>query len=312
MVLLAGCASSSVPAPSTPPGPALTANEDLYELPIVADINGLIVVRLEFDGQPRSFLLDTGAGANFVDPDVVGKLPKISRSPKEDQVIANAQSRSRQEAYRWDFALGAFRFVDQLTFSQRNHRFDRVTDGLNCCDGILGLPFLRAYPLEIDRDRKIVSLHRRTPTLVAPEWATAEVLVKNVIAIECRSSLGPKLGVRLDTGSEVPLILQPPFIARHRIPQKLDQAKVVLHGHPMIELGQMTCGNTIGPAEMDGLVYLGKDGALAHTFADGNLGGAILGRRYLIDAAGNKVYVWRQGIPASTRIPGLTPLRVEF
>lgn len=314
-LLLQSCASSNEkPAASepTPAGPALVSTAERHELPIIADINGLIVVRAEFGGKPLNLLVDTGAGANFIDPDVIAGLPKISRSPKEDQVIANAQSRSRQPAYRWDYELGGFKFVDQLAFSQRNHRFDTVNDGINCCDGILGIPFIRAFPLEIDRDRKIVTIHRATPSLEKEAWATAEVLVKSVIAMECESSLGPKLGVRLDTGSEVPMILQPPFTARHQIPRKLDQAKVVLRGHPMIELGKITCGKTVGPVEMDGLVYMGKDGALAHTFADGNLGGSILGRRYVIDAAGNKIFVFKGGMPETTRLPGVTPIRIGF
>lgn len=293
-------------------GPALVSSAEKLELPIVADINGLIIVRVDLDGKAMKVLIDTGASANFVDPELVEKLPRISRSPKEDQVVANAQSRARNPAYRWNLKLGEFGFDDLLTFAQRNHRFDIVNDGIECCDGILGLPFIRSYPLEVDRDRKIVTIHRAPPATPAAEWLAADVLVKTVIAMECKSSLGPGLGVRLDTGSEVPLILQPPFTARHQLPKKLDQAKVVLRGHPMIELGQMTCGKELGPTVMDGLVYMGKDGALAHTFADGNLGGAILGRRYLIHAAGNKIYVSKAGFPESTRLKGVYPHRVKF
>lgn len=296
---------------SLPMGFAANADEG-ESLPIVADVNSLIITEIELGGVKHRFLLDTGAGANFLSPDLIkqGEGRWLKRREKDDQTIANATEKVQSRAYTMDLKVGRLDFGSLLAFEQDTRRFTLAQDGIDCCSGILGIEFLKKFPVEIDRARKRILLKTSVPE-ASEEWAKMPVSSPNgrVVLLQCKSSLGPETLMRLDTGSEAPLIIQKRFIDRYsiveRVAAKSDAKK--FNGLPLISFGAIQCAEKMEPVSIDALAYIGPSGALTHAFVDGNIGGAFLGSRYVLALAQNAIYIHRASQIKDVRMKDLGP-----
>lgn len=277
-------------------------------------MNGLIIVDLTAAPEKNLFLLDTGGGAHFLDPSYIEGNKSLVRAEEQDQFIALATRRERSEAYLWDFSIGPFQMGQSLAFKSDTRRFKKDLDGLTCCSGILGIELFKKWPIEIQRDQKRVFINAKTPSAQDLNWEAwpIQLVEDRTIVLKCRTSKGAAMDLRLDTGSEVPLILQPRFVSNYKISEKLkDQGVFVEKNKPyFVDLGGISCGMSRKASLIDGLVYMTDTGALTHEFIDGNLGNALLGRRYIIDVPHRKIWVHTASLPTTLKLGGITSYEV--
>ncbi|MBL7058808.1 hypothetical protein ISS03_05795 [Patescibacteria group bacterium] len=185
-------------------------------------------------------------------------------------------------------------FLDMLSYQSNTRRFSQKLDGIDCCDGILGTPFLKKYPFLFERGKKIISIKGN----VAKSFIDIPITIKgkDVIFLDCQMAGGNQFNFRLDTGSEAPLILQPPAIKKHFVREKLSLKGYDGKGPAQLVFTKLSCGKSHQVA-INALYVPIKSGALAHTFAHGNIGPYLLGQSYYIDFKNKLLKVDPRGLP---------------
>ncbi|MDD0851491.1 retropepsin-like aspartic protease [Halobacteriovorax sp. GB3] len=252
------------------------------QLPIVKSIGGLIITKIELAGKDHLFLLDTGSNANFINPALKSELLKsghITTDTKLDTVVNTFSKKIALKGHRLNLKLKNLTYNKMPTYFMDNNRFTKAKDGIDCCSGILGIDFLKKYPIEFDLKNKVVKIKTKFNAPKQWERLSFDVIGKNVLKISCM--IGKRnVDFRFDSGSEAPLIFHTNFSNTHRIAQK-----AYLAGHELgplfVNLGEIRCGNIKFTA--DSYAYLGSSGALSHSFIDGNMGPSLLGEHYVFD-----------------------------
>ncbi len=259
-------------------------------LPIIESINSLIIVQLQIEGNNYKFLLDTGSNKNFLDPSFVRKLKKnIVRKKKLDKKVTQFNKKVDTKGYEFSFDIDDFKYHDMESYELDTKRFNKLKDGIDCCDGILGVDFFKKYYTKVDDVTNVVTISKALPKEVKNWYQIPfEIVGNNIIEVDCKSSLGGDLNLRVDSGAEFPLILQTAFSKKKFIREKILKSSNLSKVYT-VGLGTLSCGDLNVLA--NGFVYTKNSGALAHSFVDGNLGAIILGRQYLFDFEKKIIYI---------------------
>lgn len=252
-------------------------------IPIKHQLNGLVVIELKLHPElpPYNFLLDTGSNVNFLNPDVARALSEKNVFLFNERLNTNVttfNSVIKSLGGTLNFNLQKLSFTEMPTNIMQNKRFQKELDGFDCCDGILGAPFLKKYPFLIDLEKNLFTLKANKSTDLKYSLKF-ELKGKDVIVLKCEKekNLFP---LRLDTGSEVPLTFHSSFVRDNRIFEKIYEANSVF-APSFVEVKKAFCGKL--ELETEAYLYTGKSGALAHEEVAGNLGPKVLGKKYLID-----------------------------
>lgn len=255
-----------------------------FKIPIIKEISGLIIMEISIGGRPHKFVLDTGSNANFIDPTVVEEFEKaknLIRKEDLDREVNTFNGRVKAKGYELNFYLGKFQFSKMATYAMNSKRFDKKNDGIDCCSGILGTPFIMEHALLVDTKKKNVSVF--DPKSKEAKSLTGklpfEIVGNNIIKVSC-SVAGKPLVLRLDSGSEAPLVYHSDFTNNNSLLEKAT-LKGYHKGALFVDLGALECQGL--KFNIDGFVYRGFGGALSHAYFDGNLGAQLLGKKYVID-----------------------------
>ncbi len=271
------------------------------ELPIIKAVGPLVITQLKIDGKDYKFLLDTGSNANFIEPSSGKNFRKIlTRKPEKDTYVNTFAGKQKSEAYTIDLKLGDFLYKDMLSYAMSTNKFNEEQDGINCCDGILGIDFLKKYPVEVNIKNKVITIHKEFK--LKGKWKRLPIIMKgkNVITFEC-SLDNHKFSFRLDSGSEVPVIFH-----THEVDKLLLREQMFSQGYhggglPFFNLNNLKCGELVIP-KLSSTYFYGSKGALSHKFIDGNVGAHLLGDRYILDLKNNAI--WVRNKPLDFKVPG--------
>lgn len=252
-----------------------------FELPIEKEVSGLVILKLKLGKKDHRFVLDTGSNANFIDPSVVDELTQagvLNRKADLDREVNTFNSRVKALGYEMSFDVGKVKFDSMATYAMNSKRFDIKNDGIDCCSGILGTPFIQKNALFVDlKNKKVTSVPKKLKGLDLK--LPFEVVGNNIIKISC-SVAGRPLVLRLDSGSEAPLVYHSDFTMNNSLLEKAT-LKGYHKGPLFVDLGMIECNGV--QFNTDGFVYRGTSGALTHSYFDGNLGPQVLGQKYIIN-----------------------------
>lgn len=250
-------------------------------LPIFRQISNLVIVELKIADRPYRFLLDTGSNVNFIDPDVVETLTKekaLTLDATLNSDVSTFNQKLTSLGARLTLKIADLNFENMPTNIMANKRFNQAQDGVDCCDGILGAPFLKQYPIRYDLTKNLLTFSPVSQKEFKYQLPF-EIRGLNVLVLNCNNSKVP-FNLRLDTGSEIPLTFHTYFVKEHRFFEKIYEVNNMF-APSFLNLKKTICG----PLEFDTEVYLytGQTGALAHREVAGNLGPKVLGDDYIID-----------------------------
>lgn len=295
------------------------AGRESIELPLVMLSNGnfpgLPCVECTFAGEQRLFLLDTGFNGVAVDPGLAKELDLEQRGTDVQAGIGGIGRVPLFRAPALEFA-GA-RFSAPLFYGLDLTGFSR-SRGRKLA-GILGGQFIGVCVLTIDYGRHMVRIADRE-TFAAPEGVPSTKLDFFVGQPEVWASLdgGRRTRFLLDTGAEICLILNEPFVARHELvadAERLCESKVlglngVVVSHSAsfanVAIGDITFTNvpTVLLGAAKGL-SLGGDARRA-----GIIGTAMLRGRSVTFDYRNRVVYW--DTPAEARPGQVTGITTDW
>lgn len=258
------------------------------ELEIKKNIGPLIIVKI---GELQ-FLLDSGSNANFINSSSLDKFKSfIARDVANDKFVNTFSGKTKTEAYKMSLDLGEIKLVDMESYVMNTLKFTEADDGIECCDGILGMPFLKKNKVEVDIGAKKVIIHKNLKTVKNISKLSKlkfNLLGKDTIVIDC--ALGNhKQRLRLDTGSEVPFIFHRHAVEKMYLREQLFDQSFSGLNLPFFKLSNFTCSKS----KFDSIVatyFYGMTGALVHEGVEANVGGYILGERYILDIANSNIY----------------------
>ena len=266
-------------------------------LPIKHQINSLVIIEIKLHEElpPYLFLLDTGSNVNFINPDVAKNLSDKKIFTFKEELNTNVttfNSVIKSLGGTLNFNFQGLTFNEMPTNIMQNKRFQKDLDGFDCCDGILGAPFLKKYPTLIDLEKNILTLN---PQKINDLKNTLKFELKgrDVIVLSCEKDK-TKFPLRLDTGSEMPLTFHSHFVRDQRIFEKIYEMNNVF-APSFIQLKKAFCGSL--ELETEAYLYTGKSGALTHEEISGNLGPKVLGNKYLIDYNKRTIYFREKKTP---------------
>lgn len=279
-------------------------------LPIKHELNSLIIIELNLhqDLPPYKFLLDTGSNVNFLNPDIARAMSEKKIFTFKDELNTNVTTYNsviKSLGGTLNFTLQNLNFNDMTTNVMQNKRFQKELDGFDCCDGILGAPFLKKYPFLIDLEKNQFVLNANKSSDLK-NILTFEIKGKDVIVLKCEKD-GTNFSLRLDTGSEMPLTFHSNFVRDNRIYEKIYEANSVF-APSFVEFKKAFCGKL--ELETEAYLYTGKSGALSHEAIDGNLGPRILGKKYLINYEKNTIAILNS--KTTIDLMGVMGINIDF
>jgi hypothetical protein len=271
------------------------------ELPIIKAVGALIITKVKIADKDYKFLIDTGSNANFIHPSAGKDLRKLmQRVPEKDTFVNTFGGRQKSEAYKFSFHIDGLKFTDMLSYAMNTKKFNEVQDGVDCCDGILGMDFLKKYPIEIDIKKKKIRVFSKKRTYDGWKRLPIEIKGKNVITFKC-SVNGDSFNFRLDSGNEVPVIFHTHMVDQLMLREQMFSQGYQGGGLPFFDLNNVNCGG-VKAKSLIGTYFYGSKGALAHKFVDGNVGAHILGSRYILDLKNENI--WVKTAPLKFNFPG--------
>ncbi|EQC45646.1 retropepsin-like aspartic protease [Bacteriovorax sp. Seq25_V] len=252
------------------------------EIKITKNIGPLVIVRI--DG--LDYLLDTGSNANFIDSSSLEALStKLKRKPELDKFVNTFAGKSKSEGYELSLQVEDFKFGDMETYVMDTQKFNEKLDGINCCAGILGMPFLKKYPLEVNIIEKKVTFSKKLPVTKDLQKFKINIVGKDTITFKCDKFL-----YRLDTGSEVPVIFHRHIVDKYYLREQMYEQGFSGSGLPFFEVPNLSCSG-IKLENIIGTYFYGSSGALTHTEVAGNVGGFILGEHYILNLSKKELYI---------------------
>ncbi len=287
----------------------LFANTPLVQ-PIKHQLNGLVVIELKLhsDLPAYLFLLDTGSNVNFLNPDVARQLNDKNLFQFKEELNSNVTTYNsviKSLGGTLSFNLDKFNFSQMPTNIMQNKRFQKELDGFDCCDGILGAPFLKQYPFLIDLDKNTFTLDVKKNKDLKYSLKF-DLKGKDVIVIKCDQNKN-HFSLRLDTGSEMPLTFHSNFVQKNRIFEKIYEINNVF-APSFVQFNKAFCGKL--EIETEAYLYTGKTGALSHEDIAGNIGPKVLGQKYLIDYNAKKIYFAESKTPID--LSGVLGIKVDL
>jgi len=252
------------------------------ELKITKNIGPLVIV--ELDG--LNYLLDTGSNANFIDSSSIAKLQEnLKRRPELDKFVNTFAGRAKSEGYDLSIKIGDLDFSGMETYVMDTQKFSEKLDGINCCAGILGMPFLKKYPIEVDIAQKKVILHKKLTKSPELKKFMVDIVGKDTIVFKCDNFL-----YRLDSGSEVPAIFHRHIVDKYYLREQMFEQGFSGSGLPFFEVPNFKCGG-LEFKNILGTYFYGSSGALTHEEVAGNVGGYILGNKYILNLKKKEIYI---------------------
>jgi hypothetical protein len=273
------------------------------ELPIVKAVGSLIITKLEIGGKEYKFLLDTGSNANFIEPSSGRSLRKfMERQPEQDTFVNTFGGKQKSEAYNLSLNIKGLKYSNMLSYAMGTSKFSKEQDGIDCCDGILGIDFIKKYPVEVDIKNKVIRIHKDFTLKGKWKRLPIEMKGKNIITFKC-SANGDKFNFRLDSGNEVPVIFH-----THKVDSLLLREQMFSQGYhgnglPFFYLKDLKCGE-VKASKLLSTYFYGSKGALTHKFVDGNVGSHLLSDHYILDL--NNKSVWVRNKALDFKFPGKT------
>lgn len=269
-------------------------------IPIEKAIGSLVIAKIKIAEKEFKFLIDSGSNANFIDPSALNelkeKLPKLERDKSKDTFVNTFGGKQKSEAYKMDLKIGEFQFKDMPAFVMNTTKFSEKADGIKCCDGILGIDFIKNFPFEVNIKKKVITIHEKPK--VKKGWKKLPINMegKNVITFTCRIDGSEKLKVRLDSGSEAPLIFHQSAVDKFLLREMIFNQGFEGKGLPFVNIKSLKCGE-IDTKNLVSTYFYGSSGALTHKEVDGNLGSHLLGSHYLFDLKNKTIYSKGDTIP---------------
>lgn len=276
-------------------------------LPILRNISSLVIVEIKISDKPYKFLLDTGSNVNFIDPDVVEELKKANALEMDSTLntdVSTFNQKITSLGAKLSLKINDLSFNQMPTNIMKNKRFNTVQDGLDCCDGILGSPFLKQYPLKYDLIKNAITFSPAS-TQGFQYQLPFEIRGRDVLVLNCSNSK-VSFPLRLDTGSEIPLTFHTHFVKENRFFEKIYEINNMF-APSFLNLKKTICG----PLEFstEAYLYTGQSGALAHREVAGNLGPKVLGDEYIIDY--QKKIIWLKNNKQSIDLEGVLGAEVD-
>lgn len=266
-----------------------------FTLPITHQLNGLIVIELKLHSELPTyrFLLDTGSNVNFLNPEVAKSLNEKNIFQFQEALNTNVttynsviKSLGGTLSIKLDNGNQKLDFIEMPTNIMQNNRFQKQDDGFDCCDGILGAPFLKKYPWLVDLEKNIFTFNPTKSTDL--KYSVPFTLEgRDVIVLTCSDKNKNVLTLRLDSGSEMPLTIHSNFVRDQRLFEKIFEMNFMF-APSFVEIKSINCHDF--NLETEAYLYTGRSGALAHREVTGNLGPKVLGPKYLVDY--NKKMIW--------------------
>lgn len=262
------------------------------ELPIIKSVGSLVITQVKIGEKDYQFLLDTGSNANFLSAETVKSLGKtLERAPEKDTFVNTFGGRQKSEAYKLTLKLGGFEFPKMLSYVMNTKKFNEDQDGINCCDGILGIDFLKDNFVQVNLAQKKITISNTFKKKNLKGWKRIPIKMvgKNIISFKCEAG-GSSFNFRLDSGNEIPIIFH-----THKVDDLLLREQMFSQGYqgaglPFFHVENLKCGEVKTPKVLSTYFY-GAKGALTHKFVDGNVGSHILGKNYILDLKNGAIWV---------------------
>lgn len=281
-----------------------SVNAKSFVLKIVKNVGPLIIVELPIAESQTLFLLDTGSNATFIDPNSLKKFNGMLKRDKSlDKDVNTFSGKKKSEGYRLSFSLDTFAFDDLETYAMKTDKFKKKEDGIKCCDGILGMNFLKKYFLEVNVKEKKVTLLDSLKVDKSFKKLKIEIKGKDTIVVSCKIEDQKNL-MRLDSGNEVPIVFQREGVRTLRIRESLHQAGYSGRGLPFFKLDELSCGKH-SFKKVSATYFNTQIGALSHSAVTANMGSHILGDHYILDIENRQIYFKDQSKMISPSIKGL-------
>ena len=174
----------------------------IADLPVTMSA-GHILVPVQVDGSERLFILDTGAYATSVTPELANAL-RLSKTPEWTSFIGIGGAARTQNVEVKDLVIGGFHFRGTELSTVPLSR-PAVSEAQAA--GLLGAPFLSAFDLEVDLPHHRVALYGSRHCADgflpwAPPYSTLSANVTSQGHVIVTATLdGKPLSATLDTGA---------------------------------------------------------------------------------------------------------------
>ena len=173
------------------------------------------------------FLVDSGAAASTLSPDWLlsqGINPALVEIPdgRVQRVAWSGGSGLAKRAQAFQVSLAGYPLPLNEFLLMKSDLFEPPNYPANCCDGILGVDFLRKFAVQLTPQPPFeLQLYERKDFNPGQTWKSAEVFITPHGELEsqsCKLEAGGKeiIGARWDTGSEFPIEVHLPWISQAR------------------------------------------------------------------------------------------------
>ncbi len=281
------------------------------QIPILKTFNGINIVTLNLAGKDFTFILDTGSNVNFIDPEHMEYLTRnnlFTLDEKLDSKVNTFNSSVNSKGGILKFKLNDLDFAPMITNLMPNKRFTEKLDGVNCCDGILGAPFLKQYPTLYDLNKKIITINPTAKTIAdLKEKISFAIVGRDAIILDCKED-EKNYKLRLDTGSEIPLTFHTDFVQSERLFEKVYN-KNKMFAPSFVKVDRSVCAKKL-KLNLEAYLYTGDAGALSYKEVAGNLGAAALGSEYLIDYKKSVIALKSANNPID--LEGIVPVEINL
>lgn len=272
----------------------LVINAHGLELAIKKNIGPLIIVEID----KLLFLIDSGSNANFINSNSIDKFKSfIERDPSKDKFVNTFAGKTKSESYKMNLSIGDLKYDSMESYVMSTAKFSEAEDGIDCCDGILGMPFVSKYVTEIDIKNKKVLIHKNLKSVQKIKELSKlnfKLLGKDTIVLEC--TLGTnKQRLRLDSGSEIPFIFHRHAVEKLFLREQLFDQGFSGASLPFFKLSSIKCGS-IDFKDQVATYFYAMTGALAHEGVDANVGAYILGERYIFDIKNLAIFASKKSL----------------
>jgi len=258
-----------------------------------------IFVQCKINGQgPYAFVIDTGAGDLTIDRALAHRL-NLHGEHAGNLGGAGSHTVSYSTALVTSLAVGS-----ALTSNQQATILDlspiREGIGLARLDGIIGYSMLRHYAVEVDMDRRVLTLSRKRLALPPDAISVPFALDSGFVFVQARIQ-GQPGRILIDTGDRSSLTLFGPFARQHGMYGRFGGVRDVLTG---FGVGGPVYGDVFTLPELDVLgsrltgittrASRQTGGAFESTIAAASIGGGLLRRFNVVyDYPQRALYVWK-------------------
>jgi predicted aspartyl protease len=262
-------------------------------------IDNRVVIACRVDGRgPYSFVLDTGANATVITPELARALGLRTKAAGQTTGAGNG-SQAISSTSLATLAIGSFSFAAlQATVLDLREIKDNI--GFNHFDGVIGYPVLAKFETKIDADRHTVTFSR-VPLAVPKTAKRIAFTLDGGTLVHIPATIDGIAGsVVLDTGDRSSLTLFGPFAHRNHFYDKYPGLPHALTGFgiggPIYgDVFRLPSFNVLG-ANLTGIVTRASrqtGGVFASGPEAGSIGGGVLRRFDIVyDYPDRVLQVW--------------------